>query len=131
MNTNIEFLNKEANSPMQKAEALIELETIKKQIEEKIVAYREQLLEATKELDVLSLKTGTYTISRVKKLYPKVIDFEQVKTSLEKENIPYDVVETFADHMKETFKQIAEDGKQIDGLEISESEYIMVRINKE
>ena len=116
---------------MEKAQHLVELEGVVKRAKAIIDQYREELLEETKRLDVLSLKTGTYTISRVKKLLPKVTDFQTLKKALEKENIPYSTVEVFADHMKLTFKQLAEEGRAIEGLEIAESEYIMVRINKE
>lgn len=128
---NNDIMNQEADSPMQKAQALIQLEAIKKQIDEKISKYRADLLETTRNLNVLSLKTEEYVISRVKKTYTSVSDFETLKASLEKENIPYDTVETFADHMKETFKQIAESGKKLEGLETKDSEYIMIRLAKE
>ena len=116
---------------MEKAAKLVELEAIAKQVKAQIDQYRAELLEETKRLDVLQIKTGTYTISRVKKLLPKVTDFTALKNALEQANIPYDTVETFADHMKQTFKQIAEDGRKLDGLEVAESEYVMIRINKE
>lgn len=116
---------------MEKAQHLVELENMAKQIKMKIDEYRAGLLEETKRLDVLSLKTGTYTISRVKKLLPKVVDFIALRNALEKANIPYDTTEVFADHMKLTFKQLAEEGRGMPGLDVAESEYIMVRVNKE
>lgn len=126
-----ELLASTPSNSMEKAAKLVELETIAKQVKAQIDQYRAELLEETKRLDVLQIKTGTYTISRVKKLLPKVTDFTALKNALEQANIPYDTVETFADHMKQTFKQIAEDGRKLDGLEVAESEYVMIRINKE
>lgn len=119
-----------ANS-MEKAAKLVELEAVAKQVKAQIDQYSAELLEETKRLDVLQIKTGTYTISRVKKLLPKVTDFASLKNELDKAGIPYDTVETFADHMKQTFKQIAEEGRKLNGLEVAESEYVMIRINKE
>lgn len=126
-----ELLASTPSNSMEKAAKLVELEAIAKQVKAQIDQYRAELLEETKRLDVLQIKTGTYTISRVKKLLPKVTDFTALKNALEQANIPYDTVETFADHMKQTFKQIAEDGRKLDGLEVAESEYVMIRINKE
>lgn len=120
-----------ATTTIEKAKNLIQLEKIYKDVKERIDAYRAELLEETKKMDVLSLKTGSYTISRVKKLYPKVTDVQALKKALDKEKIPYEMQEVFADYMKNTFKQLAEEQKQLDGLNIDEIEYIMVRINNE
>ncbi len=123
-----DLLTLEPKSPMEKAAQLVQLETLKRQITERIDQYRADLLAITKELDVFSLKTGSYTISRVVKKLPRVEDFELLKASLEAADIPYNTKEVFADFMTVIFSRVVKEGRHLDGLGILESEYIMVRI---
>ena len=125
-----DILKIKANTPMEKADQLVQLEAIKKGIDKKIKEYKADLLKATQELDVLQLKTGKYTISRVSRVTPRVLDFETLKESLEKAHIPYDTQETFSDHMRAVFTRAVKEGKQLDGLDALETEYVMVRIAK-
>ena len=128
--TNLDILSVEAKSPMAKASQLVELEVIKKEITARIDQYRADLLAVTKELNVLSLKTGEYTISRVSKKTPRVVDFDTLKSSLEKQDIPYETKEVFADCMRAVFSQAVKENRKLDGLDVLESEYVMVRVAK-
>lgn len=128
-NTDILLVN--ANSPMEKAAALVELETLHKKVKDKIAIYKADLLKITQDLDVYTLKTGSYTITRAKRITPQIIDFETLKLSLKKEDIPFDVKEVFADYMTEVFKTAIEEKRPLDGLGILETEYIMIRVSKE
>lgn len=129
-NTVVDLLKVEANTPMEKAEQLIHLEAIERGIREKITRYKADLLKVTQDLDVLQLKTGKYTISRCKRITPRVADFEALKASLDKAQIPYGTKEVFADYMGPVFKQAIETGRELDGLEGTETEYVMVRLPK-
>lgn len=117
-------------SPMQKAERLVKLAELKKQVTEAYNALRDDLLTITQELDVYTLKTGSYTISRAKRVTPSVEDFETLKAALEKAKIPYTTKTVFGDQMEVVFKELIKDGRKLAGLEARESEYVTVRVNK-
>lgn len=116
--------------PMQKAKRLVELQQKEYEIKKEILKLKEELLIITRSLDVLSLKTGTYTISRVVKKLIRVTDFEQLKSSLEKADIPYLTKEVFADQMDLVFKQLIDTKptRLPKGLSFLKSEYIMIRL---
>ena len=120
----------EPQLPVQKAEALVRMKAQAKELKEKIDQYTDELLKLTQEQDVLTLKTGSYTISRAKRITPQVTSFKDLRNSLEENNIPYDVKLVFDDHMTETFKKIIESGKTLDGLEAKETEYLSIRVTK-
>ena len=127
-NKTTDILLAKANSPMEKAARLVELEATYRQIKERIIEYKEDLLKTTQEMDVLSLKTGKYTITRVKKVTPRVVDFTALKAALKKAKIPFGTKEVFDDYMSVVFKRAIEEKRELDGLEVLETEYIMVRI---
>lgn len=132
MNTNITVDNTTIHlTAIEKAEELIMLEKAYKEIKQKLDQYRADLLEETKRMNVLSLKTEAYTISRVKKTLPRVLNVPALRKALEQENIPYETQEVFSDHMTPVFKQLIEDGRSLDGLSAIESEYITIRVHKE
>ena len=114
--------------PIAKIKRLVELDKQYDAIKKERDLLREQLLVATQQLDVLTLKTGEYTISRAKRLTPRVTGYETLKKSLDTANIPYETYETFTPQMTVLFKQIIKEGKKLDGLEISTVEYISIRV---
>jgi hypothetical protein len=123
-------------SPMMKAAKLVELGVIAKELREKLSlvtdemqVYKDDLLKITQDLDVLSLKTGSYTISRAIRITPQVEDFVKLKVSLEKAGVPVMTVEAFAPQMDEVFKEALKEGKEFDGLGKRETQYIAVRIS--
>ena len=130
MKTN-DLLEIKANSPAEKAQALVQLEAIKKQINVRIAEYKTELLEVMQAQRALTLKTEDYTVTRAKRVTPQVVDFKLLKQSLDEANIPYETHEVFIDQMSIVFKQLIDDKKNMPGLEASETEYIMVRIAKE
>lgn len=131
MNKSIDILKKgKISTPMKKAERLIYLQSIQKQIKPEIEALKADLLDATQKLGVLTLKTDKYTISRAKKITPEVVDFQALKKALKKNKIPFGTQEVFADYMKETFKKLIAEEREMDGLEGKETEYIIVRVKE-
>ena len=130
MTLDLNILKATPSSPMEKAEQVIQLEAIKRGIDKKLKEYKEELLKTTQEMDVLTLKTGKYTISRAKRVTPRVADFETLKETLENQNIPYDTKEVFADHMRAVFSEAIKQGRKLKGLEALETEYITIRIPK-
>jgi hypothetical protein len=119
-----------------KAAKLVELGVIAKELREKLAlitdemqVYKDDLLKITQDLDVLSLKTGSYTISRAIRITPQVENFSKLKVSLEKAGVPVMVVEAFAPQMDEVFKEALKEGKEFDGLGKRETQYIAVRIS--
>ncbi len=134
MNKNL--LSMTPKSPMQKAQKLVELGTEAKKLREQLAiiteqmqVYKDDLLKITQDLDVLTLKTGSYTISRAIRITPQVENFDKLKISLEKADIPVMIVEAFAPQMDEVFKEALKEGKEFDGLGKRETQYISVRIN--
>ena len=101
-----DLLVKNANSPMEKAQKIVELTKIIKDAKAIVDEYKIDLLKVTQEMDVLTLKTGSYTISRAKRITPRVTDFKTLKESLDKENIPYEVEEAFTPQMDLVFKNL-------------------------
>ena len=128
MNKNI--LSATPKSPMAKAKRLMELQALVKSVKPEIDELKADLLKVTQDLGVLTLKTELYTISRAKRITPEVVDFKTVEQELKDKNIPYGTKVVFADYMTATFKKLIEDGKEIDGLEAKETEYISVRIRE-
>ena len=122
-----DLLVKNAQSPMEKAQKIVELTQVIKEAKSIVDEYKVDLLKATQEMDVLTLKTGSYTITRAKRITPRVVSFKQLKESLDKENIPYETEEAFTAQMDLVFKQLVKDKKELNGLEALETEYIMVR----
>lgn len=114
----------------EKAERMLKLADLKKQVETAYNAIRDELLSETQRLGVLSLKTESYTITRAKRITPKVEDYDTLKATLEKENIPYTTKEVFGDAMTEVFKQAIKDGRKLEGLSALETEYITIRGGK-
>lgn len=130
MNKNL--LSSTPKSPMAKVGRLMELEAQKKVIAKEIEILKADLLKVTQDLDVYTLKTGSYTISRVKRLTPKVESFAKLKEYLDAKDIPYMTEETFRETMKPTFKVMAEKAIEekllIPGMDIAETEFIMIRL---
>ena len=127
---NNNLLSNTPKSPMQKVEKLMEYQAIIKDLKPKIDELKADLLKITQDLDVYTLKTGRYTISRAKKITPKVINFKQLKESLDKAQIPYITEEVFAEQMKLVFKQAIEEKRELEGLEGLVTEYISIRIKE-
>jgi hypothetical protein len=127
----LETLLKRVESPIEQAAALIELEAIAKGIKERISQYKAELLKVTQDLDVYSLKTGKYTITRAHRVTPRVTNFKDLKAALDEAKIPYGTKEVFDDYMSVVFKRAIEEKRELNGLEALETEYIMIRLPKE
>lgn len=121
---------KENLTPSQKVEKLIELQALERKIKPQIDKLKGELLEAMKSQDLEMMRTGSYTLSRAKRVTPKVVDFEAVKKYLDKNDIPYETKEVFEDYMTNTFKYLVEEGKEVEGLDTQETEYVSVRIKE-
>ena len=118
------------SSPALKAKKLMELQTLYKEIKPQIEQLKAELLQIMQEQDVLTLKTGTYTLSRAKRITPQVIDFKTLKKSLEEADILVMTEETFSPQMTVVFKNLANENRQLDGLEFLSTEYVSVRVKE-
>lgn len=125
-----DILTQNPNSPAVKAKKLMELQTLYKEIKPQIDELKAELLQVMQEQDVLTLKTGTYTLSRAKRITPQVVDFKILKDSLEKAEIEVITEEVFAPQMDVVFKQAIEEGREFEGLESKVTEYVSVRIKE-
>lgn len=118
-------------SPLiRKVTTLVDVESQLRILKTQADGIKAELLAVMQKDDVLTLKTGAYTISRANRVTPQVISFTKLKKSLDKADIPYETVEAFAPFMSETFKQIVKSGKELDGLEAKTTEFVQVRITK-
>ena len=125
-----DLLNNTPKSPMQKMEKLMELQNIVKKLKPQIDELKADLLKVTQDLDVYTLKTGQYTLSRAERITPQVINFKLLKESLDKAEIPYMTEEVFTDQMTLVFKQAIKEKRELEGLESLTTEYISVRIRE-
>ena len=130
-----DLLTVKKNSPMVKAARLVELGEKAKALREQLAVVtdemqpiKDELLKITQDLDVLTLKTGTYTISRAIRITPQVEDFEALKKALEKAGIEVMTHEEFMPQMDEVFKEALKEGKEFEGLGKKETQYIAVRV---
>lgn len=117
-----------ALKPVEMGAEIVKLSLAKKKIEERLQVLRDQLLEETRRLDVLTLKTGDYIIMRIKKKSVRVID----KFILERELSEYDVeiVKTIdIEAMKPTINKMILDGNELKGVSVNEIEYLSIKVN--
>ena len=108
----------------------MKLQAIMKEIKPEIDELKADLLKITQDLDVLSLKTGEYTISRAKRITPKIEDYEMLKKSLTEAGLEVYTQEVFAPQMDVVFKQAIEEGRELKGLDSLVTEYITIRLAK-
>lgn len=116
-------------TPMEIARKYSKLVELKKQVDERYKQYREQLLDATKSLGVISLKTEEYTITRQTRKTIRISNHEVATEELKLRNIPI-VTKTVLDedYMMPAIKQLVEkDGELIPGIETSATEFVTVR----
>lgn len=125
-----DLLKLEGLTQSQKAERCLKLAELKKQVDTAYNALRDELLKSTQELDVYTLKTGSYTLTRATRITPQVTDYTKLKETLEKEKIPYTTKEVFGDEMTEVFKLAIKEGRVLDGLESKVTEYITIKGGK-
>lgn len=114
--------------PVDKAKRLMEVQALLKDLKAEADELKADLLRTTQALDVYTLKTGEYTISRVKKITPHVDDFKTLKKALEEAEIEVLTELTFAPQMDLVFKQAVEEGREFDGLSGKVTEYISIRL---
>lgn len=130
-------------NPTEKTEYLAKLTELRKRINAEYKILTDELLQATKDLGIRSLKTDNYTLSRAKKVNIKVADLNQAKADLEARAMPVktEMIETFDEltlnmlkeyyKAKEKNKELClDDDSDIKGIEKSFTEYITVKINK-
>ena len=116
-------------TPSQEAQQLVKLQVLEKDIKARIDASRLRLLKIMQDNDVLSLKTGEYTLFRTKRLTTTIVDQKQAIQCLKDMNVEVVTEVVLSDVMKLTYKGLIEQGKDIDGIATSNSEYVSVRVN--
>lgn len=114
----------------EKARQFLKLAELKKEIVERYEEIRKELLETTQNLGIKQLKTDDYTISRARRVSISIYDDEEAGNALEKLGVPVKYEKKLASHLMTTIRALAKD-KDIAGIEKKETEYILVKINKE
>lgn len=127
---NKDILTVKKNSPAVKAKRLVELQAIYNKIKPEIDALKADLLQTLQEQDVYTLKTGTYTLSRAKRVTPFVSEFHLLKKSLDLANIPYETQEVFIPQMNIVFRKAIDEGRDLPGLTGTVTEYVAIRVKE-
>jgi hypothetical protein len=117
-------------SPNQKAERFLKLSELRKRVNDEYNFIRSELLEQTQKLGIKQLKTDNYTISRANRTTVNVFDHELAGSELEKLGYTIKYQTKISDLSMPTVKEVAKD-RDIKGVEKNETEYVVVRINKE
>ena len=118
-------------TPMEAADQVIKLERLEKQVKTRMLELRAKLLTAMKDQDVISLKTGSYTTTRAVRRTLKIEDQATAINSLKAMNIEVVTEVVMADQMKPVLKQLLEEGKNVDGVQMTSTEYVSIRLPKE
>lgn len=115
-------------TPMEIARKYSKLVELKKQVDERYKQYREQLLDATKSLGVISLKTEEYTITRQTRKTIKISNDDVAIEELKLRNIPI-MTKTVLDkdYMMPAIEQLLSSGEIIPGIETAATEFVTVR----
>jgi hypothetical protein len=127
---NIQKSEEKTLKPVEMGAEIVKLTVLKKRIDDRLKVLRDQLLEETRRLDVLTLKTGDYIVMRVKKKSIKVIN----KNLLEEELKGWDieVVKTIdLEVMKPAINRLILEGNELKGVEVNDLEYLSIRVNPE
>lgn len=116
------------------AQNIVKLEALKKEVAGRLEEMRSRLLVQLQEQDVMQIKTGSYTISKARRITTKVTDqikaIEFLKPRLGEANVMTKLVLDM-DYMKPVLDGIIEEGGTIDGVEQLVTEYPIVRLAKE
>jgi len=126
--TSVETVANDSLTPSQEIEEIIHLEQVKKGIEKKLEIYRKNLLEVMRRDDVLTLKTGKFTITRATRTTIKITDDKLVKEQLE--NMGHQVMTKEVIDMKYMKPVITDNVDQLDGVSKSETEYTSIKLTK-
>ena len=119
-----------ALSTYEKAQQIIKLEAAKDKIDSALSELRADLLTATKEQGVLTLKTEDYTITRATRETLKVTDHKTAAIELDAMNIPVLTETVLSDSTKKVLKELIKQGKEFDSASVQSTEYISIKINK-
>lgn len=119
-----------ALSTYEKAQQIIKLEAAKDKIDSALSELRADLLTATKEQGVLTLKTEDYTITRATRETLKVTDHKTAAIELDKMNIPVLTETVLSDSTKKVLKELIKQGKEFDSASVQSTEYVSIKINR-
>jgi len=116
-------------TPSEACKQLIKVKALIKDLKEREEMLSAQLLEVMQRNDVLSLKTGEYSISRSTRITPKVYDINTAKAALATIT-EVRTKEVLDESMFPLIKQLIASGSVIDGIDAQVTEYTQVRVAK-
>lgn len=125
------IVTKQELIPADKAKEIIKLTQLQKEVKSRLDSLKAELLAYTQENDVLTLKTGAYTISRAKRDTITVMDHESAYKFLQDKNIPADMVRVLSDATENVVKTLVKSGTNVAGVAHQQTEYISIRVAKE
>lgn len=125
-----DLITQQVLSPSEMAVKLVKLTKLKKEVDAQIAVFREQLLEETKRNDVLTLKTGSYTISRCKRVTPTLESLEDLRGWFEHKGLEFATKEVPEDWVMATVRDSVKKGNVPEGISAQETEYVVVKVNK-
>lgn len=125
-----EIITQQTKTPAEMAARLVKLKEAKKMIDDELKEINEKLLEEMQRFDVLTLKTGQFTVSRAKRVTPKVMILEDVQGYFTDKGLPFTTKAVPDDVTMNTIKEMVKAGEMPDGVEAQETEYVSVRVAK-
>lgn len=126
-----EIITQQTKTPAEMAARLVKLKEAKKMIDDELKEINEKLLEEMQHFDVLTLKTGQFTVSRAKRVTPKVTNLDDLEGYFTDKGLQFTTKAVPDDVTMNTIKEMVKAGTMPDGVEAQETEYVTVRIAKE
>lgn len=125
-----DMITQQVLTPSEMAVKLVKLTQLKKQVDAEIQEYRDKLLEETRRNDVLTLKTGQYTISRCKRITPTLENLEDLRGWFTDMGLTFATKEVPEDWVMSTVRDSVKKGNIPEGISAQETEYVVVKVNK-
>lgn len=125
-----DIIQAQAKTPAEMALKLLKLKEIKAEVEKQLDDINARLLTEMSQLGVLTLKTEQMTITRAKRITPKVANMADAKAYFRTLGLEFATKTIPDDVTMHTIRQMVKDGQQPDGVEAQETEYVTVRVAK-
>jgi hypothetical protein len=120
----------QSNTPAIKAERLLKLVDLKKKVDEEYDQLRRELLESMRGTDTYAIKTSTFHLIRSKRTTTSVVSIEDLEDEFKRRGLEFRTKAVPDDTTMNTVKQMVKDGEEVDGVEVSETEYVSIKSSK-
>lgn len=120
-------------TPVEMGKQIVKMEQLKRELDYKLKTMKDNLLHIMQDTDVLSIKTGSYTLSRKTYRRVKVVDDELAAKDLKARGVPVTtkVVLDMSQMNIPLTELLVKQRETIDGVELTETEYVSMLMKKE